>query len=276
MTSQSGPIFPIGDDVNVANESRYYLGFDSRYRIGNLSIEPMFMYLLGTRNFTSESRAQTGVGKTDFNAFVGNAIVSYTWGNLLLQARYTYASGNNANDDTNNRGFGNRADIKYYRGMNADGGPMWQEWFEIFGNSEVDGTSIDTFRRIGESGMLDRFGWQSVAIAPEYQLRDNLILEGAAGGFWATQKPGCPTAIRVSLNGPCGPPETFKDEPIYNFTGGSKFLGWEVAAGLRYTIMPGLTWTPRLAYANYGDGLNQNGRKAMDAWVFANRMIYTF
>jgi hypothetical protein len=31
-----------------------------------------------------------------------------------------------------------------------------------------------------------------------------------------------------------------------------------------------------LAYADYGKGLNQFGRKAMDAWVFANRMIYIF
>ena len=64
--------------------------------------------------------------------------------------------------------------------------------------------------------------------------------------------------------------------PVYNFTGNSRYLGWEVAAGVRYTILPGLTWTPRLAYADYGNGLDQNSRKAMDAWVFANRMIYIF
>ena len=69
---------------------------------------------------------------------------------------------------------------------------------------------------------------------------------------------------------------TYKGEPTFNFTGNSRYLGWEVAAGIRYTVLPGLTWTPRLAYADYGSGLNQNGRKAMDAWVFANRMIYIF
>jgi hypothetical protein len=53
-------------------------------------------------------------------------------------------------------------------------------------------------------------------------------------------------------------------------------LGWEIAAGVRYTIMPGLTWTPRLAYGDYGKGLNQNNRKAMDAWFFANRVVYIF
>jgi hypothetical protein len=281
MTSQSSPFYASdGATVNVANESRYYLGFDSRYRIGNLSIEPMFMYLLGTRNFTGESRAQTGVGKTNFNAYVGNIIVSYAFGNLLLQGRYNYVSGNNANDDIQNVGIGNRADVKNYHAMNVDGGPMWQEWFENFGNSEVDGTSIDTFQRFGESGMLDQFGWQSVAIAPEYQLSDNLIVEGAAGAFWSTQKPGCPVVHRQgSIGGPCtanDSPETFLGEPRLNFTGGSKFLGWEVAAGVRYTIMPGLTWTPRLSYSNYGDAFNQNGRNAMDAWIFANRIIYTF
>jgi hypothetical protein len=281
MTNNSSPFFNnVGHTTNIANESRYYLGFDSRYRIGNLSIEPTFMYLLGTRNFTSASRARTGVGKTDFNAFVGNMIVSYSFGNLLLQGRYTYASGNNANDDINNTGIGNRADVKNYHMMNADGGPMWQEWFDIFGNGEVDGTSIDTFQRMGETGMLDIFGWQSVAIAPEYQLRDDLTLEGAAGGFWATQKTGCPAVFRQgSIGGPCtanDSPETYLGEPRLNFTGGSKFLGWEVAAGVRYTIMPGLTWTPRLSYADFGSGMDQNGRKAMDAWSFSNRIIYTF
>ena len=278
MTGNSGPFKNvINATQNIANESRYYMGFDSRYRIGNTSIEPTFMYLLGTRNYTGASRAQTGVGKSDFNAFVGNLIVSHQWGPWLFQGRVNYTSGNRANDDVNNTGIGSRADVKYYAPMNADGGPFWQEWFEIFGNSEVDGTSIDTYRRMSESGGLDRFGWQNLAAAVEYQLRDNLILEGAAGGFWSAQKTGCPSNLREgSISGPCGGLRELKGEPTFNFTGNSRYLGWEVAAGIRYTVLPGLTWTPRLAYADFGSGLNQNGRKAMDAWLFANRMIYVF
>jgi len=166
--------------------------------------------------------------------------------------------------------------------MNADGGPFFQEWFEIFGNSEVDGTGIDTFIRMGEKGTLDRFGWQVIAGAVEYQATDKLILEGAAGGFWAAQKPGCPASLRVgSPSGRCGSAtdddlNNASGEPIYNFTGDSKYLGYEIAAGLRYTIMPGLVWTPRLAYADYGTGLEQNDRTATNAWVFVNRVIYTF
>jgi hypothetical protein len=286
MTSQSGPFKNVVSATqNLASESRYYLGFDSRYRIGNTSIEPTFMYVLGSRQFTSASQALTGVRNTDISSYVANLQVAHTWGPWLFQGRVNYVPGNKANDDINNTGIGGRAKVKYYAPMNADGGPFWQEWFEVFGNSEVDGTSIDTWQRMSESGGIDRFGWASIASAVEYQLTDNLILEGAAGGFWAAQKPGCPSNLRVgSITGPClvsspdpnGAEPTFKDEARFNLTGNSRFLGWEVAAGVRYQILPGLTWTPRLAYADYGNGLNQNNRKAMDAWVFANRMIYIF
>ena len=54
LTGNSGPFHSIQNDAtNVTTESRYYVGFDSRYRIGNLSLEPFFVYLLGTRNFCS-------------------------------------------------------------------------------------------------------------------------------------------------------------------------------------------------------------------------------
>ena len=75
-------------------------------------------------------------------------------------------AGNRANDDINNRGIGTRADVKGYRAMTTDGSPIWDEWFEILGRSEVDGTSTQTFRRWAEAGTADRFGWQLVGPIP--------------------------------------------------------------------------------------------------------------
>jgi hypothetical protein len=278
MTSQSGPGAQMPNYfLNVSTESRYYVGFDSRYRWGNLSIEPTFMYLFGTREFDTESQALTGINDTEFNAFFGHFLVGYTLGAWEFKAKYHYTSGNKANDDVNNRGFGDRADVKVYTHMNADGGPFWNEWFEILGSSEVDGTSIDTFERIFESGTFNRFGFQIIAGAVEYQATDNLIVEGALGGFWAAERIACPQNLRVgSVSGTCGGPTNASGEPVYNFTGNSRYVGLEVAAGLRYTIMPGLVWTPRLAYADYGTGMDQNDRKASQGWLFVNRVIYTF
>jgi hypothetical protein len=136
------------------------------------------------------------------------------------------------------------------------------------------------FRRGTETEHLDRFGWMVLGGKVEYKATDRLILEGAAGGFWTAEKTGCPANFRLgSLDGPCtGPnsPSNSSGEPALNFTGDSRFIGWEIDAGLRYTIMPGLTWTPRVGYADYGDAYSTNNRKAKDAWVIVNRLIYIF
>jgi hypothetical protein len=292
LLGNSGPFHNIQNDAtNVTTESRWYVGFDSRYRLGNLSIEPYFVYLLGTRNFCGPGTlintngnvrvpCTSPVGSprsTDYSAYVGSLNMRYTIGALLLQAKYAYASGNSAGDDINNRGVGQRSKVKNYRALTADGSPHWNEWFEILGRSEVDGTSLQTFRRWAENGTADRFGWQVAAISPEYQITDSLTLEGAGGLFWTAGAPTrCPAVLRSATTGACGGPLNSSGEPIYNFTGGSSFLGWEANAGVRYTIMPGLTWTPRIAYAGYGDAFSANNRTAQGAWFFANRLIYVF
>jgi hypothetical protein len=44
LPGNSGPFHAIQNDTrNVTTESRFYLGFDSRYRIGNTSIDPFFV-----------------------------------------------------------------------------------------------------------------------------------------------------------------------------------------------------------------------------------------
>jgi hypothetical protein len=78
-----------------------------------------------------------------------------------------------------------------------------------------------------------------VGAKTEYQATDQLLLEGAVGAFWSVEKTACPAVFRVgSLTGPCAAP------PL-DFTGDSRYAGTEIDIGLGYTILPGLTWTPR-------------------------------
>jgi hypothetical protein len=259
----------------VETESRYYLGFDARCRIGNTSIEPGFIYLLGNRKFSSASAAATGVSTIDYDAYQGYLIARHTLGPWLFAGRFAYVSGDDADADLNNRGIGNRSDINGFRVLGVDTAHMFNEWLEILGKSDVDGVFDRDFRRMGEIGKLDRFGWMNLVGKAEYKATDRLILEGAAGGVWTAEKTACPASVRTAA-GACGGPLNSSGEPQLNFTGNSRFVGWEIAAGIRYTIMPGLTWTPRIAYADYGNATSANGRKATDAWAFANRMIYIF
>jgi hypothetical protein len=294
LTGGGGPFNNIAQDfTNVTTESRYYLGFDSRYRFGNTSIEPGFLYLLGSRNFCTPGTLVNSLGtripctspagsptSTDYDAFQGFVVVQHTTGPWLLAAKFNYASGDSANNDINNRGIGSRSDVKGFRSLGVDTSHFFGEWFELLGKSDVDGNGQRSFRRMGEAGHLDRFGWMDIGGKAEYQYTENLVLVGAAGGFWTADKTGCPARFRLNTTpetcrGP-GSPLNSSGQPAFNFTGNSNFVGWEVNAGVRYTIMPGLSWTPLVAYADYGKALDANNRKAMDAWAVVNRVIYIF
>jgi hypothetical protein len=285
LTGGGGPFNGVqGGPTNVTTESRYYLGFDSRYTLGNLRIEPAFIYLLGTRNFTGSSAAVTGFPSTDIRAYEGSLVLQYTMGPWLFGARGAYTTGNGAGDDVNNQGFvgTKREKVKNFMPMGIDGFHRFGEWLEILGRQEVDSTWTSFGPKSpGEQGSLDRFGLIVGAGKAEYQATDSLVLEGAVGAFFSANKTGCPAVVRTGPNGACSTTvatiqqsgQTFN--PL-NFTGNSRYLGTEVDVGLRYTIMPGLVWTPRFGWAFLGDGLNQNNRNSQDAYILINRLIYTF
>jgi hypothetical protein len=276
LTGTGGPFNGIqSDSLNVRTESRYYLGFDARYRIGNTSIEPGFFYLLGDRKFTAASAAVTGVKDIDFEGYQGHIVVTHSTGSWLFGGKFAYVSGDDANADLNNRGVGSSSDVSGFRYIGVDTSHFYGSWFEILGKSDVDGVFDRDFRRMGEASKLDRFGWMIIGGKAEYKATDKLTLEGAAGGFWTAEKAACPASVRT-VTGACGGPTNSSGEPLFNFTGDSRFVGWEIDVGLRYTIMPGLTWTPRFSYADYGDATSANNRNALDAWAIANRLIYIF
>ena len=80
-------------------------------------------------------------------------------GPWLFSAKAVYLSGNAADDDINNRGIGNRSDVKGFRYMGVDASNDYAQWFELLGKSDVDSTGNRTFRRMGEIAHLERFGW---------------------------------------------------------------------------------------------------------------------
>jgi hypothetical protein len=273
----------IGDATNVTIEDRYYLGFDARYRIGNLSIEPSFIYLLGTRKFCAPgtltntvglvipcTSAQAGSGETNFNAFETQLVLQYTLGSWLWAGKFAYTSGNAANDDINNTGHGNDASVKGFRPLGVDGFHAFGEWFELLGRSDVDAVGAVTFIRPGKQGTFNTFGWMVVGAKAEYLATNKLVLEGSVGGFWAAEPTACPAVFRVgAVTGPCAVP------PL-DFTGDSRYAGTEIDIGLRYTILPGLFWTPRVGWAFLGNAWQVQNRDVQDAWTFINRVIYIF
>jgi len=303
LTGIFGPFNGIqGDPTNVVTEDRYYLGFDSRYRLGNLSIEPTFIYLFGTRKFCAPnsqipgpvggaiggaavgaavnctSPVTGGVREIDLNAFEAQLLLQYTMGAWLLAGKFAYTSGNETNDDINNRplaGVTRPADVKGFRPLGIDILHRFGEWFEVLGRSEVDVLGINSPFGAGKQGTLDRFGWVVFGAKAEYKATDKLTLEGAVGAFWTAEETACPASIRTSAT-VCGGPQTSAGTPAFDFTGNSRYAGTEIDVGLRYTILPGLSWTPRFGWGFLGDAFQTQNRNVQDAWVLINRLLYTF
>jgi hypothetical protein len=273
----------IGDATNVTTEDRYYIGFDARYRLGNLSLEPSFLYLLGTRKFCPPggltntlgavircTSMPSSAGDTRFDAFEAQFVAHYTVGPWVAAGKFAYTSGNAADDDINNIGIGKKSDVKGFRPLGIDGFHIFGDWFEILGRSDVDAIGSSTLIRPGKHGTFNTFGWMVVGGKIEYAATATLVLEGSIGGFWTAEKTACPAVLRVgSVTGPCAVP------PL-DFTGGSRYTGTEIDVGLRYAILPGLFWTPRFGWAFLGDAWKTQDRRVQDAWTFANRIIYVF
>jgi hypothetical protein len=270
--------------TNVSSESRYYLGFDSRYRLGNLSIEPTFIYLLGARYFTSASQAVTGFPSTNIRAFETQLNLQYTAGAWFLAAKGAYNPGQKASDDINNQGFPgtSRSDVKVFSPLGIDGFHRFGEYLEILGRQEADGVDISLLANgtPGERGTFDRYGMILGVGKAEYSWTDNLVLEGAAGAVFAGHPPRCAAVLRTGPNGACATTGATTTSGVtfnpFNFTGNSSYLGSEVDVGFRYTIMPGLIWQQRFGWAFLGSGFQIMNRPVQDAWVFVNRLLYTF
>ena len=272
-----------GDATNVTTEDRYYVGFDARYRHGNLSLEPSFLYLRGTRKFCAPGSTINTAGEVipctsvpsgsrdiQFNAVEAQVVARYVVGSWLAGAKFAYTSGNAANDDINNRGIGKKSEVKGFRPLGIDAFHIFGDWFEILGRSEVDSLGSSTFIRPGKLGTFDRYGWIVIGGKVEYTATDSLVLEGSLGGFWTAEKTACPAVLRGgSMAGPCL-------IPPFNFSGSSRYAGSEIDVGLRYSILPGLFWTPRFGWAFLGDAWKTPERHVQDAWSFTNRLIYVF
>ncbi len=238
MTNAGGP-WPnrTSDTLNVTSEARYYLGLDSRYRLGNLSFEPTFFYLLGRRNFctpgttipgsinqsgdggisfttivgapvtcTSATAAQHGVNQIDYDAYEARVIFNYTLGRWLLSGKFSYATGDKATADLNNQGLTNgrtRDDIKGFRPLGIDTSNALGDWLDILGRGELlSGRTELSPQRMGEGGSLNRFGYWSLAGKGEYKLTDSMLLRGIVGWVWTTETPGCPAVDRTNPTGP--------------------------------------------------------------------------
>ncbi|GIX48880.1 MAG: membrane protein [Candidatus Tectimicrobiota bacterium] len=256
-------VFPV---AGLKSEDRWYLGVDARWKMGNFSFDPTFIYAGGTREFTAGADA-------DISAFLLDVRASYSIGPFTLTGKFVFNPGNEATDD-----LGPGSDINTFRTMGTDTVHKSSEWFQILGWN-LDTTSPPSFgfgdtRSIRVSSSFDQFGLIHGAVLGQYKATPKITLNGAVGFFSAAEDVGRPARLGPAVASTAAGSN-------FNYTGEDKYIGTEIDLWVRYNIFPNTSIDVWFAHAFIGDALNLRHpdtglQEAQDATAGGTRMIYRF
>jgi len=259
--------------VGQQREDRWWLGVDARWRWGNLTVSPTFIYNGGSREFAT--------GDATLRAFLLDLRSAYALGPLTLTAKFVYTPGNDASDT-----LGAGSDINVFQFIGVDTVHRSTDWFQIFGFN-IDNVHPPQFgffdsRSLRDNLSFDQFGLIHGAVRADFKALQNLTFTGALGFFAAAEnvnrpaRCGARVASTVTAAGASG-----CGQATFNFTGEDKYLGTELDVWLRYTLFRGTDVDVWFAYAFVGDALNLRHtdvglRAAQDVVGAGARILYRF
>jgi hypothetical protein len=230
--------------------TRHYLGADARWTAGPFSLQPTFIYLLGEQEVPARGAAQNN--DVDIRTFIFDTIAGFRTGPFLIEARFMYTPGMEANHDIQNGGGGvNRV----YQPINS-GTNYMNGWSEIW-KSGIDYQTGFLVNRgamtLREGPSFDKYGRIWFALAADYALTPALTFTALTNVSWtdtAVDTKGT-TAAATGLT-PSG--ITTAGNP---FQGGKeRYLGNEWAVRMSYRFAPNVVFDAALATLITGDALN--------------------
>jgi len=241
------------------SEDRWWLGVDARWKWGDLTVSPTFIYQGGSRDFIAG-------GDSDISAFLLDLRAAYVLGPLTVTGKFIYTPGNDANANLNTPG----TDIDFFQFIAIDTVHRSLDWFEIFGFNH-DTTSPPPFtgtsRSMRTNLSFDQFGLLHAAVRLDYKALPQLTVSGALGLFWAAEDVGRPARLGPAVAG-----------NNFNYTGQDSYLGTEIDAWIRYNIFKGTDVDVYFAYAFVGDAWNLDTpvREAQNSTAGGARILYRF
>jgi hypothetical protein len=275
-----------------ANEQRYTVGFDSRFRMVPFSLDPTVLYQFGQRNVfavcpSGVSAAQCAdaglVGgrkyRADIDAWFIDIRGGFQLGPLLLQAIGVYSTGNGARNST-------LGTVRYFQPLSVDTGYQ-ADW-----GNQLTGLGIDYLNAWNEAGGRiaypgaqigwDKYGRAQVGVKATYAITPALSIMAGANVHW--------TAEEVDREGtPAAGAGIF---PAFARRGGqdrdnSRYVGTEFFAILGWRFAPGLSWDNAIGYMSMGSALDAvtdptyqrdgyTGRNTNDPFIYTSRIRFTF
>lgn len=269
-------------------EHRHTIGFDARYRMGPITIEPTFLYQWGSRE-TVIAAGQGHLGPVasrpdaDISAFFLDVRGGYRVGPLLVEGMMMWTSGNRARDNLTKN-------VNFYQPLATDA-TYYATWANLYALNVDFTRNVIGAQDLGAGIGYDRYGRVQVGLRAFYDLTPALTFNFKTTTGWTDKSAdtdgfvvaggGIQPALvdRVSLRS--ARPE-----------GDSRYLGTEFDVGFMWRFAPAITFEAEYGYRingpafglraiasqyNAGAGLPINkDRDVNDTHVFAARLAYSF
>lgn len=248
-SSTAGAVLCVASSVVVpcraTEERRHTIGVDSMWRSGPAYINPTFFYQFGDRERipgatdpgVDSSAGARRINSARISAWIADVQAGYQLGPLLLEARAMYTSGNRAKDNLNK-------EIGYYQPFQS-GNSYWIGWGEAGTIGAIDylqslygfSNSLSHTRNIG----YDRYGRTQFALRARYSITPALSVYGIFSPQWTARK--VDTDQVITANGLAVPTGATTTRPGgRDAKGDSRFLGYDLTAGLTWKFAPNLTF----------------------------------
>jgi hypothetical protein len=275
-------LFPTGTagGLGSAEESRFTVGVDARWRFGPFSLDPTFFYQFGNREMVCQATmvatcvpgSMTG---NDISAFFVDIRGGWQAGPLLLEAAGIYVSGNKASERIDLA----RGDINFYQPISTDTS-YFATWAELWA------LGIDYFSALRESSSLfpganigyDKYGLIRAGIRASYALTPAFTLRAAVNANWTAEQVDTSSV----LTGATGL------TPV-DGSGDNRYLGTEINLGFQWRFAPNVAFDLVGAYSWAGNALavscvnaacgaaaGVNGRNPQDSASAVARVRYTW
>jgi hypothetical protein len=281
----------LGGGISSAEEERFTVGVDARWRFGPFYIDPTVLYQFGNRDqisptisLTSGPGIMTGMRR---DAWYVDIRGGWRAGPLLVEALGLYTTGNKATDRIDL----NRSRLKYFEPISTDNGA-------VLGFTEMQGGGqVDYHNRIrAGAGSLnpgvaigyDKYGLIVAGMRASYAITPSFTVRGLATARWTAEEVDTASAVAAGtgLTPRCA--AAALDAGTCVDQGTTRHYGTEFALGFQWRLAPNVVYEMAAAYffagnalsspaiTNTATGVVANGRDPEDAQVVSARLRFSY
>jgi hypothetical protein len=235
--------------------SRHTFGGDVRWTAGPWSLQPTFLYQVGTQE-TVQALANNQK-EVDIRSWIFDVIGGFRSGPLTVEGRFAWTPGNKVNECVNAIAgvCSGGSDIDYYEGINQSSTGYWAGWADI----ESSGIDYNVALRqtsgsqLGRSPSYDKYGRIIVGGALDYALTPALVFHVVTNFQWTAEKVDTNSTVTAGTGGASLVP--------VKSSGDKRYLGNEWDVGFTYRFAPNVAFDLIGAYLFAGDA-RDHGRSA--------------